>query len=157
MEAVAERAGVSKPSIYRRWPNLTHLAYAVHLRATVPDELPETGTFAGDVRLLLGGLARAARRIDRSLLADQYAEMIRDEGFARTVEVGLMVPLRDRAAQVYDRAARRGEVRDDLDGREVMRDLASHILLRTVLLHRPPDEQMLDAIVDRLVNGVRRR
>ena len=157
MEAVAERAGVSKPSLYRRWPNLAHLAYEVHVRATLPDDLPDTGTFAGDVRILLAGLAREARRMDRSLLADQYAEMIRDESFARTVEVGLMAPMRDRAARVYDRAVRRGEVRGDLDAREVMRDLSSHIVLRTVLLHRPPDEEMLDDIVDRLVDGVRRR
>lgn len=156
MEAVAERADVSKPAIYRRWPNLAHLAYEAHSRATLPDELPDTGSFAGDVRELLGGLLAEATRVDRSLLADQFGEMIRDREFARTVMEGVMDPMRDRAAEVYDRAVRRGEVRDDLDGPDVMRDLSSQVVMRVVLLHDPPDEQMLDVMVDRLVHGVRR-
>lgn len=154
MEAVAERAGVSKPSIYRRWPNLAHLAYAAHARASMPDELPDTGTFAGDLRVLLGRLAAETRRVDRDMLADQFGEMIRDEQFAQTVGASISDPLRERAAQVYERARQRGEVRDDLDAREVMRDVSGHIVLRTILLHQPPDEEMLDAIVDRMVRGV---
>ena len=154
MEAVVERAGVSKPAIYRRWPNLVHLAYTVHARATMPDELPDTGTFAGDLRVLLEGLTDQASRIDRDLLADQYAEMIRDPAFAEAVRRTTMDPLRDRAARVYERARERGEVRDDLDAREVMRDVASLVVLRIALLHQSPDEQMLDTFLDRLVHGV---
>lgn len=154
MEAVAERAGVGKPAIYRRWPNLTHLAYAVHARATMPHELPDTGTFVGDLRVLLTGLADQASRIDRDLLADQYAEMIRDPAFADTVRATTMDPLRDRATRVYERARERGEVRDDVDPRAVMRDISGFIVLRTALLHQPPDEQVFDAFLDRLVNGV---
>lgn len=154
MEAVADRAGVSKPAVYRRWPNLVHLAYVVHSRATMPDELPDTGTFVGDLRVLLDGLVGQASAIDRDLLADQYAEMIRDPAFADIVRITTMDPLRDRAAQVYERARERGEVRDDLDAREVMRDVASFVVLRIALLHQSPDEQMLDTFLDRLVHGV---
>ena len=154
MEAVADRAGVSKPALYRRWPNLVHLAFAVHARATMPDELPDTGTFTGDLRVLLGGLVDQATRIDRDLLADQCAEMIRDPAFADTVRTATMDPLRDRAAQVYARARDRGEVRDDLDPREVMRDVSSVAVLRIALLHQSPDEQMLDTFLDRFVHGV---
>lgn len=151
MEAVAKRAKVSKPSIYRRWPNLVQLAYAVRLRATLPGQLPDTGTFAGDLRVMLRALAAAAQRTDRMLLADQYAEMVRDPDFADAV---LSDPVRAQATWICERAIERGEVRADLDPREVMLDAAGAIILRAVLLHQPLDTQGVDAIVDRLVHGV---
>lgn len=61
IEAVAERSGVAKTTIYRHWadqPALVLDAFASTLREP-PD--PDTGTLRGDLHALTGGLAAALR------------------------------------------------------------------------------------------------
>ena len=69
MEKVAERAGVSKDSVYRRWPNKVALvAEALQHRARAVPEVPDTGSLPGDVRAFLRALlAVTARRHGRWL------------------------------------------------------------------------------------------
>jgi len=54
-EAVAERAGTSRPVIYRRWPNREALVVAAverfFIRGSRP--VPDTGSLRGDVIALL--------------------------------------------------------------------------------------------------------
>ena len=58
--AIAERAGVNKTSIYRRWPGKAELVLDValaRLRNDVP--LPDTGSVQGDLTALLRTIAAA--------------------------------------------------------------------------------------------------
>ncbi|WP_251976112.1 TetR/AcrR family transcriptional regulator [Salinicola avicenniae] len=48
---IAERAGVTPSTLYRRWGNLAELLADVSLERLRPDEtLPDTGTLAGDLQ-----------------------------------------------------------------------------------------------------------
>ena len=55
IDAVAERAGTSKPVIYRRWPNREALVLAAirHSFAQGTQPIPDTGTLRGDLIALL--------------------------------------------------------------------------------------------------------
>src|SRR5689334_22276137 len=63
MDAVAERAGVSKATIYRWWPTKETLALdALYAEwAAFQPDLPDTGSLRGDLLALLGPWARAVR------------------------------------------------------------------------------------------------
>jgi AcrR family transcriptional regulator len=52
LEGVAERAGCSKATIYRRWPSKLHLVFETVSRLPPLPE-PDTGSLAGDLRALL--------------------------------------------------------------------------------------------------------
>jgi AcrR family transcriptional regulator len=54
-DAVAERAGTSKPVIYRRWPNRQELVVAAvqHFSTRGSRPVPDTGNLRGDVIALL--------------------------------------------------------------------------------------------------------
>ena len=78
VDAIAERAGTSKPAIYRRWPSKAHLVHEAVFPIAEATELPDTGSLAGDVREMVrrttaradhaggaGGAARAGRRDGR--------------------------------------------------------------------------------------------
>src|SRR5262249_5979605 len=61
LEGVAERAGCSKATIYRRWPSKLHLVVeAVSQLPPLPE--PDTGKLAGDLRALLRGFVRILHR-----------------------------------------------------------------------------------------------
>lgn len=154
MERIAERADVGKPTVYRRWPTLAHLVFEVQARATLPAELPDTGTLHGDLREVLHVWRDVVTHTDRALIADQFGTMITDEDFAHSVFEGIFQPLNRRAAQLYERARERGEVRDDVDPVGVMRDLGAQLLMRTILLHQPLDDDELEDLLDRMLNGL---
>src|ERR1700745_3279406 len=50
VDAIARRAGTSKPAIYRRWPSKAHLVHEAVFPIDEGTELPDTGSLADDVR-----------------------------------------------------------------------------------------------------------
>src|SRR3954466_2103730 len=58
VDALAARAGVSKPTIYRRWPGgkAEIVVEAIRAKRAEAGELPDTGTLRGDLLALLGGV-----------------------------------------------------------------------------------------------------
>ena len=50
VDAIARRAGTSKPAIYRRWPSKAHLVHEAVFPISDATALPDTGSLAGDVR-----------------------------------------------------------------------------------------------------------
>jgi len=51
--AVADRAGTSRPAVYRRWPSKAHLVHEAAFRDAVTAGAPPTGSFAEDLRELV--------------------------------------------------------------------------------------------------------
>ena len=46
VDAIAKRAGTSKPAIYRRWPSKAHLVHEAVFPISEATELPDTGSLA---------------------------------------------------------------------------------------------------------------
>ena len=53
VDAIAKRAGTSKPAIYRRWPSKAHLVHEAVFPIGEATALPDTGSLAGDVRAMV--------------------------------------------------------------------------------------------------------
>jgi len=51
--AIADRAGTSRPAVYRRWPTLAHLVHEAAFRDSVTREPSRTGVLAEDLRELV--------------------------------------------------------------------------------------------------------
>ncbi|WP_297794878.1 helix-turn-helix domain-containing protein, partial [Mycobacterium sp.] len=50
VSAIAQRAGTSKPAIYRRWPSKAHLVHEAVFPIGAGTALPETGSTADGLR-----------------------------------------------------------------------------------------------------------
>jgi AcrR family transcriptional regulator len=150
--AITERAEVSKPALYRRWPSLTHLAFEVMVQGKLP-ELPDTGSVRQDLFHLLRALADSYVAMDRDLLADQVGTMISDADFSRTVHETMLNPMHDHASTCWQRAVERNEVRPDIDGRQLMGDLAAQVFVRWALRHAPVTDDDIRALIDRVLGG----
>lgn len=154
MEAVAAAAGVGKPALYRRYPSKAHLVFAATVEASIPAELPDTGSLRGDLHVLVHGLVGSLLASPRSAVADQFATAIRGAEFARTLVERSHGPALDVIEVVWRRALNRGEVRADVDGRARLADLSSLLVMRTLYFHEPPGPDDVAAIVDHFLHGV---
>ncbi len=154
IEAVAERAGVSRPTVYRRWATRAELLFAAETNATVAVEFPDTGSLRGDLVVAVDHLAGTMAGSNRSVAAEHLGRMIADASFAQQVWAQRWIPDRDAVYQLWERALQRGEVAPHTDGVAVIDDLVGVCLFRVYLGHQALQPADVASIVDRVLDGV---
>lgn len=158
MDAVAERAGVSKATIYRWWPTKETLALdALHTEwAAATPELADSGSLRADLRALLGPWARlASGRPYGPVIAALLTEAQTDPAFSREYRRRVVEPRRDQARAIFGRAIARGEIPADMKT-EVAIDLIYGPLYHRLLHgHAPLDDQFVDDVIDMALNGIK--
>lgn len=111
MEAIAQRARVSKETLYRWWPSKTEVvldALAERGQQTIP--LPDTGTLREDLRTFLRATVDSADPVTVRLLYHLAAAAAADETVAVQIRDRFLSTRRTALARLLDRAAGRGEI-----------------------------------------------
>lgn len=111
MEAIARRAGVSKETVYRWWRSKAEIvleALAQHGEEAIP--VPDSGSFAADLRTFLRATADALDPPTQQLLRSLASAAAADESFAGTVREQFIARRRDALAELLTRAVERGEL-----------------------------------------------
>lgn len=150
VERVAQRAGVNKTSVYRRWPTKEALVAAA-LEGILEDvamKAPDTGSLRGDLLGLLEpvvalvsqpiGLAVLRAALSESSASSVSALAARKLGERSTSPVCALVA----------RARKRGEWRKGANGEQLVFMLIGAILHRVLLEHAPLSKRWLGALVD---------
>lgn len=131
---IAERAGVNKTSVYRRWPGKVELVLDVamaQMRSDVP--VPDTGSLAGDLGALLDAIAATLATpfvagLLRALISrgsqDAAVRAARDAFWE--VRFGL-------SAQLVERAIARGELPAGTEPRRLLEVAAAPLFFRTLV------------------------
>jgi AcrR family transcriptional regulator len=153
--AVADRAGVGKATIYRRWPTKTELILAALASLAVRPRIPDTGSVRGDLHEYQRGSLRLMsgprRDIVPSLLSATFEQPVLREGWRR-----YLVSRRAVLREILQRGIDRGELREDLD-LDVALDLFSGPLVyREVIAGMPVDEEIAARLVDDVLEGISR-
>lgn len=148
IEAVARRAGVGKTAVYRRWPSKLHIVIDVVSAIAVQGmPVPDTGSLLGDVRALIGMIARALRNpLAAQIIPDLLAEAARNPEIARTLEVALRDTQRDIVAVVLRNAAQRGELPDGTDGELALDLITGPLYWRLAVIRTPLPKGHLDRL-----------
>ncbi|MFT7840422.1 TetR/AcrR family transcriptional regulator [Saccharothrix sp. BKS2] len=113
IEAVAKRAGTSKPVIYRRWPSRAELALAAwNRRVPVSMATPDTGDLREDLVGLFSSVARRADSMMNEMIAGVMGEAFRHPEVAGILRDRLTSrsPLTGPLDAIVDRAVARGEL-----------------------------------------------
>ncbi|MFI9817527.1 TetR/AcrR family transcriptional regulator [Saccharothrix variisporea] len=113
LDAVASRAGVSRPALYRRWPTKLHLVAHAAL-AGVPMSDPDTGDAREDLLALANALVDGLSWVALAV----HAEARRVPGLVD----GFLAGRHAMVAEVVRRGVARGQLRADVDP-ELVRDL----------------------------------
>ena len=151
MDEVADRAGVSKATIYRWWPTKETLALDAlyHEWDTFRPSLPDTGSLRGDLLALLRPwIRRARKRPYARVVAALIEETNTDPEFATLYHERVVNPRRDPARAVLRRAIEREEIPADTNI-EVTLDLLYGALFHRLLHgHAPLSDRFIEDVVD---------
>ena len=144
--AVAERAGIERSTLYRRFPDrweaILDALMSYGQAALVPDD---TGSFAGDLRSVLEKLAAILESPLGSAVVAGAAELHRmgKQSLTKAYFARRMTQL----DPMFDRGIDRGELRGQVEREIVFTAAAGPLYFSTFISARGVDDAFLDAIV----------
>jgi AcrR family transcriptional regulator len=155
VDAIARRAGTSKPAIYRRWPSKAHLVHEAVFPIGDATALPDTGSLAGDVReMMRRTVAVLTSPAARAALPGLVGEMATDltlhtallERFGDILSRGLTERL--------DAAAARGAVRPDVTAADLVEALAGITFLALLTRGEALDDAWVERAATMITRGI---
>lgn len=158
MDGVAERAGVSKATIYRWWPAKELLALdALTTEWTVatPAAQRDTGTLRGD---LLARFRPWLRQLNQKpferVIAGLVAEAQTDPKFAALYRAKFVQPRRDATRLLLQRAIDRREIPADTNLEVTLDLLYGPIYHRLLHGHAPLTERFAQQVIDAVIAAI---
>ena len=160
MDDVAQRAGVSKATIYRWWPSKELLALdalATALATPTPDTQRNTGSLRGD---LLAGLRTWLRQLKQRpygrVIAGLVAQAQTDPEFAKLYREHFVQPRRANTRELLRRAIDRGEIPPDTNIDVTLDLLYGPIYHRLLHGHAPLTDRFAQQVIDTVITGITR-
>jgi AcrR family transcriptional regulator len=154
-DSIAERAGVSKATIYKWWPNKCLVALDAFLsRMQSSVETPDTGSAAKDFIEQVKSLIRFFETPDGKIYAQFVAEGQSNASFLTKFRERFLQVRRDDVRVMWQRGVDRGEIRSDVEY-DIMIDLIyGAIIFRLLTGHAPLNDAQAESIVMTAFRGV---
>ena len=152
MEAVASRAGTSKPVLYRRWGGRAALLRDT-LVALAMSAIPhtDTGSYRGDMLAILHGWADFFASPVGVIGPAIVGAMPHDPELAEAFRIGVIGWRKKAMAETLDRGIARGEVRPDVEV-EIARELGQAVLWHRFLVTGDPvTPELIEHVVDAIL------
>jgi AcrR family transcriptional regulator len=162
MDEVAERAGVAKTTLYRRWPTKDHLAVAVAARILGEVPIPDTGDLRRDLTDFITAQAASLGRLRQAgqpagaasagLAAELAAAAARHPDIGELVR-GLFAQRHDLARARLRRATEREGLRRDLDHAVLIDQLVGPVWYQILVTGGPADRTYAERLVEAVLDG----
>lgn len=154
VEAIADRAGVNKTTIYRSWATKDDVVAAALIAA------PELSLAVADTGSLQGDLVAFARRV-ADLLTETTARrivtaMVSAMPDRPSTTAAARAFFADRLAReqvMFERARSRGEATDDIDPELIVDLIAGNLWFHLLVRDRHADDDYLERLVDTVLHG----
>jgi AcrR family transcriptional regulator len=145
IERVADKAGVAKSTVYRRWRDTTGLLMELlNEFAAVEIPLADTGTVDDDLRRLATQISRFfTDHVAGSLVLALIAESVHNTSAADGLRE-FWSRRNTQAAEIVHRAIARGELPAATDPVEVIRTLGAPMYYRLLVTHEPFDDTIAE-------------
>jgi AcrR family transcriptional regulator len=152
VDAIAARAGVSKATIYRWWPNKAAIVMDAVLNVTAPQiPFPDTGSVREDLRQQMRSVVRLFTKTatGRALVA-LIAQSQHDAVTATALHERFIAPRRTTAGDVLRRGIDRGELRPDLNVDTAIDTLYGPLYYRLLVSGDPLTPRYVDRVIDHI-------
>jgi AcrR family transcriptional regulator len=153
MDALVERTGVSKTTMYKHWPSRTQLIAATVRRLVAAPAIPDTGSVRGDL------IAMTLDSLDayKGPRWPGIASVMEAAGHDPELQAALQsVPEAGFASlnTVLERGVGRGELRAGLDIEAAVTILVGAFFLRLRMASLPQVRRDVPAIIDTILQGL---
>lgn len=154
--AVAARARVGKPTIYRTWPN----AQALTMAALMAQPTPSTDVVAGpspvdDLRAQLRRVVETLATRRGRQLAQMVAAAEPDGEIAKAFRNQVILKSRSEGREILGRAVALGQVREDLDIEVALDVIYGPLFYRLLVGHAPLDAAFAEQLLATALIGLR--
>jgi AcrR family transcriptional regulator len=154
-EAIAQRAGVSKATIYKWWPNKNRVALDAFLsrsRAEIPSS--DTGSALRDLTEQLVAAARFYQSAGDRVVRQFIAEGQSDPELLTMFRERFLHPRRQAVRELWERGVARGEIRPDLDADLAIDLLFGPLFYRLLVGHGALDDADAEALAAAVFRGL---
>ncbi|MFE2301232.1 TetR/AcrR family transcriptional regulator [Streptomyces sp. NPDC059445] len=154
MDAVAARAGVSKPAMYRRWPTKQDLVIAAAESRIGSLSVPDMGDFRAELRAVLTARMEAYRQPGVARLLAGVIGASAEAGAEPAAYRAYTARVMSQTRNLLERGVARGEVRPDVDLTDASTLVAASLVFRMIGELRLPDQALVDSMVDMIARAV---
>jgi AcrR family transcriptional regulator len=154
IEGVAQRAAVTRQTIYRRYPAKLDLVTALMHDISESAPLPDTGTLRGDLQALYRLYTRNLLTPGGPIIPSLVAEAMHDTELSSVV-VGYVDDRRLVAMRVFERAIARGEMRNDADPGMLIDLISGYFWYRKLIRKAPIKRDDIASFVETILGGIR--
>jgi AcrR family transcriptional regulator len=154
LEAVARRAGTSKPAIYRRWTSRQRLVLSALGQRLGEARAPDTGCTLCDLDECLKVFVAAFRRMPPDVIGPLFADCAGDRDLRAAFMGTLFDPPRAAVRETLERARARGDLRDDVDVELILDLIGSLVHYRALFGHATTSNVEIEHAVEALLQGI---
>ncbi|MFC5451256.1 TetR/AcrR family transcriptional regulator [Paenibacillus aestuarii] len=157
MENIAERAGVSKATIYKWWPGKAAVVVDGYLSAASQRlPVPDTGSVYEDLLTHATNLTRFLASDEGRVITQLIGEGQIDPGVAEAYRSRYVQPRRKETRQIIDRGIARNELRSDANPDLFIDLLYGPIFYRLTMTGEQLDDAFVKHIVTLAFQGIQR-
>jgi AcrR family transcriptional regulator len=147
MESVARRAGASKATLYRHWPNHGALLVDAMDATFRPFPAPDTGNVHADVAELLNAFVTLLERTPVPRLLAAFIDAAERDPALATLHADLTRRRREPLIHALIRGRERGELPPDMDPEVTADLLVGPFFYRRFIAHHPIPPTLVDDVI----------
>lgn len=155
IEAVAERAGVGKPTIYRYWANARELAMAAFMDQTelsveAAEHEATITSLKNQLQRVVGRFATTAGRQSAVLMASADADSELSKAFRNQI----ILKSREEGRNILQRGMAKGEIRTDIPIETLLDMIYGPIFYRLLAGHAPLHDTFAEEIINLTLSSI---
>lgn len=151
IEAVSERSGIARSTLYRHWENSSELVVDAIKSHSVERAAPDTGTLRDDMLSWMLELGRALEGSIWGAMVPQLVAAASSDPNMEAIQRRNSQYHRDIDIQIVERAKRRGEIDEGIDSYHAAVMFTAPIFYRYLLARQPIDGRWITSHVDQTV------
>lgn len=150
IDAIAERSGVARSTIYRHWPDRAQLLVHAFMVVLDKEDTPDTGSLVGDFRVIANSFCAGMTNEDWGRMLPSLVGASAHDTDLRRALTEFHSARRDEAMALIRRAQERGEISGGIDVLAALERFAGPFFLRHLITGDPVDAEF----AERQVEGV---
>ena len=153
VDAVSERSGVAKTTIYRHWPSRSALLLDACSQMSSRPQAPDTGSLKGDLEMMTAQVAHRLRTANWATVLPSIIDAAERDPDLAALQARLHGEMRAAFRTIVERAQEKGELPRRVDSSEIIAAILGPLFYRRWFSRETLDERFVKAVVKRAIDA----